>query len=163
MPRHEERRVLPYALPLLYEVVGRVKQYPEFLPWCAAARIVSGNPDPWHGPQMLAELVIRYKIVQESYVSRVTFTPPEGEPLQARVEAVLERGPFTHLVNDWKLRAVDERHTEVDFLVEFGFSSRVTEKLLSPVFSMIAGRMSQAFEARAKMLNERGFSVPASG
>ena len=39
MPTHAERRVLPYTPREMFELVAAVDRYPEFLPWCVAARV----------------------------------------------------------------------------------------------------------------------------
>ena len=41
MPIHAERRVLPYRPEQLFALVADVARYPEFLPWCLAARVRS--------------------------------------------------------------------------------------------------------------------------
>ena len=44
MPTHAEKRFLPYRPAQLFELVASVDRYPEFLPWCIAARIRSREP-----------------------------------------------------------------------------------------------------------------------
>ena len=39
MPTHAEKRALPYRPDQLFELVADIERYPEFLPWCRAARI----------------------------------------------------------------------------------------------------------------------------
>ena len=39
MPTHAEKRVLPYKPEQMYDLVADIERYPEFLPWCLAARI----------------------------------------------------------------------------------------------------------------------------
>ena len=41
MPTHSEKRNLPYSAKQMYDLVADVGKYPEFLPWCSAARIRS--------------------------------------------------------------------------------------------------------------------------
>ena len=33
--------LMPYSAQIMYELVNNVAEYPEFLPWCADARILS--------------------------------------------------------------------------------------------------------------------------
>ena len=44
MPTHSETRTLPYTAQQMYDLVADVAAYPQFLPWCAAARIRSRVP-----------------------------------------------------------------------------------------------------------------------
>ncbi|MEC8205875.1 MAG: SRPBCC family protein, partial [Pseudomonadota bacterium] len=39
MTVHAETRVIPHRPEELYALVADVRRYPEFLPWCMAARI----------------------------------------------------------------------------------------------------------------------------
>jgi coenzyme Q-binding protein COQ10 len=39
VPTHAEQRVLCYTPEQLYRLVADVERYPEFLPWCLAARV----------------------------------------------------------------------------------------------------------------------------
>ena len=44
MPTHAEQRTLPYSAEQLYALVADIERYPEFLPWCSAARVRSVAP-----------------------------------------------------------------------------------------------------------------------
>jgi coenzyme Q-binding protein COQ10 len=150
MHTHAETKILPYAIEDMYRLVAETHKYPEFLPWVAGARLHSPMPDIMAGGQVLSELLVRFKMFQESYTSRVTLMPPSGEPKTASVEAALERGPFSHLHNCWVLKAVSPNQTEVSFKVEFAFKSRMLDTLITPVFSKATHKMVEAFEAEAK-------------
>ena len=39
MIRHSERRIVGYAPRQMFDLVADVARYPEFLPWCTAARM----------------------------------------------------------------------------------------------------------------------------
>ena len=39
MPTHAEQRHSPFSPDQLFDLVADVERYPEFLPWCVAARI----------------------------------------------------------------------------------------------------------------------------
>ena len=56
MPTHAEQRLLPYRPEQLYGLVADVASYPEFLPWCLAARIRKRQAD-----LIVADLVIGFK------------------------------------------------------------------------------------------------------
>ena len=70
MPIHAEKRILPYRPEQLYELVAGVDRYPEFLPWCKAARITKREGDVFY-----ADLVIAFKVFRERFSSKVTCIP----------------------------------------------------------------------------------------
>jgi len=66
MPSHSENRVMPYTAQQMYDLVTDVESYPKFLPWCAAARIRSVQPDGEARRLMLADLVISFKVFRRN-------------------------------------------------------------------------------------------------
>jgi len=143
MPNHTEQQLLPYTPEQLFDLVADIEKYPEFLPWCRAARILEHKDG-----EMLAELVISFKHMTESYVSRVTLERPR------HIEATLVRGPFSHLTNRWTFMP-QGNVTQVDFHIEFAFRSRMLEMLIGGLFTRAASTMGEAFRARAEALYGR--------
>jgi coenzyme Q-binding protein COQ10 len=66
MPTHNETKILPYSAQRMYDLVADVAAYPEFLPWCAAARVKSVTEE---GSRqiMAADLVISFKVFRERF------------------------------------------------------------------------------------------------
>ncbi len=75
MPTHAERRLLPYAPEQLFDLVADVERYPEFLPWCLGARIRERK-----GNEIVADLLIGFKMVRERFTSRVVLDRPDAIP-----------------------------------------------------------------------------------
>ena len=48
MPKHSERRRLPYRPEQMFALVADIERYPEFLPWCVGARIRRREGDTVH-------------------------------------------------------------------------------------------------------------------
>lgn len=140
MPRHSETRVLPYTPEQLFDLVADVGRYQEFLPWVAATRIRS---DSEH--EMLADLVVGFGALKESFSSRVRKTRP------ATIEIDYLEGPLKYLRNNWAFHPADGG-TEVDFCVDFAFKNRIFEALAGQMFDRALRKMIGAFEARAAAL-----------
>ena len=146
MPTHRETRVLPYSAQQMYDLVADVGRYPEFLPWCAAARIRSRVPD---GPRevMLADLVIAFKVFRERFGSRVVLNDSAH-----RVDTEYLDGPFKYLKSWWQFRDNTNGGCEVEFFVDFEFKNLVLQKLIGVVFNEAMQKVVRAFEARANAL-----------
>ena len=152
MPHHRERRFLPYAPDELYEIVAGVDRYPEFLPWCSAARITRRE-----GAVFFADLVISFKVWREKFTSKVTL-----DPERRRVEVEYVNGPFRYLHNHWQFLQGPDGGCVIDFHVDFEFKSRVLQQLIGLLFDEAVRRMVAAFESRARKLHgDRGPSRPA--
>lgn len=146
MPTHAEKRVLPYTAQQMYDLVADVERYPQFLPWCAAARVRSRTPDG-DGILMAADLVISFKVFREKFGSRVTLFPKDRH-----IDVEYLDGPFRYLNNHWKFRDLDTGGCEVDFFVDFEFRSAVLQAVIGVVFNEAMQRIVRAFETRAASL-----------
>jgi coenzyme Q-binding protein COQ10 len=149
MPTHAEKRVLRYTPEQLFDMVADVRRYPEFLPWCVGARVVSHSQ-----AELLADLTIGFKVFRETFRSKVTLERP------SHVHVQYLTGPFRYLNNHWRFTPV-AGGTEVDFFVDFEFRSRLLQAVIGTVFNEAVRLMVRAFERRAMQLYGRG-AQPAS-
>jgi len=127
----------------LYELVGDIEKYPEFLPWCAGARIIQRKDN-----NVQAELMVHFSAFMEKYTSNVTFIDHGNEAYEIKVEAI--EGPFKTLKNYWAF-SYDEsvQETKIDFAIEFEFKSFLLQKMIGSVFEIGMSKMMDAFEKRA--------------
>ena len=146
MPRHTEKRLLPYTPEQLYDLVADVGRYQEFLPWVAATRIRSNSET-----ETVADLVVGFKALKETFTSKALKSRPGS------IEIDYVEGPLKYLHNVWKFRAVPGG-AEVDFCVDFAFRSRIFEAIAGQMFDRALRRMINAFEERAAALYGTGAS-----
>ncbi|SMF25257.1 coenzyme Q-binding protein COQ10 [Tistlia consotensis] len=145
MPTHGEQRLLPYPPRQLYELVADVGRYPEFLPWCVAARV--REHDERH---VVADLVIGFRMVRERFTSKVALRDEPGQPL--RIDVAYVEGPFRYLNNHWIFIEQPDGGTLIDFFVDFEFRSKLLQTMIQPLFNEAVRRMVGAFETRARHL-----------
>jgi coenzyme Q-binding protein COQ10 len=141
MPTHAEQRVLGHSPEQLYTLVADVERYPEFLPWCLAARVRRRE-----GSLVVADLVIGFKMIREHFTSRVRL-----DEAGRRIDVDYVEGPFKYLNN----HSLFEPHPEgclIDFYVDFEFRSRILQKMMEALFHEAVKRMVRAFETRADAL-----------
>ena len=148
MPTHSETRVLPYSAQQMYDLVADVNSYPQFLPWCAAARVRETRPLDDGGEVMEADLVISFKVFRETFGSRVTLHP---EARTIGTEYI--DGPFRYMQSDWAFKDV-EGGCEVHFHTDFEFRNAVLQGIIGVVFNQAMQRIVRAFEDRARELYE---------
>lgn len=146
MPSHSEQQLSAYSVEQLFELVAQVERYPDFLPWCRAARILSRGEGFF-----LAELVISFKHMSERYTSRVELFPADDSG-KARITATMVEGPFEHLINRWEFIPVAGGGSLIDFFLDFKFRSKLLETLIGPLFGVATAKMVSAFKARADAL-----------
>ena len=147
MPSHAEKRKMPYSAQQMYDLIADIAAYPEFLPWCSAARIRKSTDLPdGQGRVLDADLVISFKLFREKFASRVTLLPDQN-----RINVEYLDGPFRYLKNHWEFIPAGDG-CEVDFFVDFEFRSIVLQKIIGVVFHEAMQRIVRAFEERAKAL-----------
>ena len=146
MPRHSETKVLTYSAAQMFDLVADVAKYPEFLPWTAAARIRSTRPIDG-GQEMLADLVISFKVFRERFGSRVTLLSAQKMIMTEYID-----GPFKHLKSVWRFADRPEGGCEVAFEVDFEFKNAILAGIIGIVFNEAMARVVRAFEARADQL-----------
>ena len=140
MPHFSDKKVLPYSPQQMFDMVSDVATYPDFLPWCKAARLYDVSDTSFH-----ADLMIGFKAFKERYTSHVTLESPTS------IKVNYVRGPMKHLYNHWKFEEV-EGGCLVDFEVDFEFRNAAFEALIGPLFMSATKKMMMAFEDRAKEL-----------
>lgn len=138
MTTHAEKRVVPHTPEQLYALVLDVQKYPQFLPWCMAARVKSQSES-----ELAADLIIGFNMFRETFTSYVEFDPDKLE-----IDVRYAEGPFKHLTNNWRFLP-HEDGCEIDFYVDFEFNSRLLQSVIETLFTEAVRRMVRAFEARA--------------
>jgi len=148
VPQHRQTQRLPYTPAQLYDLVVGVEHYPDFLPWCVAARVRFRGER-----EMRAELLVGFKIFRERYTSKITMEP------ETAVDVVQETGPFKHLRNAWSFAPAEGGGVDIDFFIDFEFRSATLQRAVQPVFSEATRRMVAAFEKRAHALYGAGVAA----
>lgn len=147
MPTHAETRPLPYTAQQMYDLVADVALYPEFLPWCAAARIKSRTSG--QGSEVLnADLVISFKVFRERFASQVELFEDAK-----KIDTTYLDGPFKHMKSNWAFRDTPQG-CDVEFFVDFEFKNAILQGLIGVVFDQAMHRIVHAFEKRAAELYE---------
>jgi ribosome-associated toxin RatA of RatAB toxin-antitoxin module len=133
-----------YSPEEMYTLVTGVLQYPQFLPWCDHAKVLSQEQD-----SMEAEIGILFSGVRQAFVTRNTHTPG------ARVDMQLIKGPFSQLHGQWNFHVLgdgSQRACKVELLLHYGFDNAALAKVVGPVFDKIAGSLVDAFVKRAQQV-----------
>ena len=137
---HEISRIemVPFAPEQMFELVKDIESYPEFLPWCRAARILRRTEQG-----VIASLSIAKGKIQHS------FTTENLNALNnSQIEMRLVDGPFKQFHGFWRFEPI-ESGCKVALNLQFEFASRLIAFGLAPVFKVITGTMVEAFRDRA--------------
>ena len=135
-------RQSPFTAQQMYDMVIDVDHYHAFVPHCTASRVRERRDDG----SMLADLVIAYKFLRETYRSEIVL-----DQAPWRVTVNQDRGPFRHLFNQWQFIDTDSG-SDVIFELQFEFAVPLLRKIIAPMMTRVVERFIEAFEARALAL-----------
>ena len=148
MTSHAETKYLPYTAKEMFDLVADISSYPEFLPWCAAAR-VRKEVQKGEVKQVDADLVISFKVFREKFGSRVLL-----DVSNYIIETDYIDGPFSYMHSVWSFEDCKEG-CEVKFDVNFEFKNAILQSIIGLVFNDAMQRIVRAFERRASDLYTR--------
>ena len=144
MPRFNSRRRVNHSASEMFDLVADVERYPEFVPLCQSLKIRQRNPGPNGTEVVIADMTVSFKLVRETFTSRVTLDRPN---LNILVEYL--RGPFSKLENRWTFEPKSDNSCEVGFYIAYEFKSRMLALLMGSMFDAAFQRFAAAFEKRA--------------
>jgi coenzyme Q-binding protein COQ10 len=147
MPKFSSKRRVRHTAPQMFDLVADVERYPEFVPLCQSLKIRQRTPQPDGTEIVVADMTVSFKLVRESFTSRVTLDRPN---LKIRVEYL--KGPFSNLENRWSFEAKSDIECDVGFYLAYEFKSRVLALLMGTMFDAAFARFAAAFERRADVV-----------
>ena len=152
MPQFSTRRRVKHAAADMFDLVADIERYPEFVPLCRAMQ-VRRRTQLGDREVVVAEMTVAYKLIQESFTSRVTLDRERQTILVEYLD-----GPFSRMENRWVFRPLDNRAgeaagageaCEIEFFISYEFRSRTLGLLMGTVFDVAFRRFASAFEHRA--------------
>ena len=144
MPKFSSKRRVHHSAPEMFDLVADVERYPEFVPLCSALKIRQRMPKPDGTEVLVADMTVSFKLVKESFTSRVTL---DRANLNILVEYL--QGPFSNLENRWTFEPKGDDVCDVGFFLAYEFKSRMLALLMGSMFDAAFARFSTAFEKRA--------------
>ncbi len=130
--------IVPYSVQAMFDLVADIASYPQFLPWCGGARIVSANDD-----EVVAAIDIAYGGINRTFTTRNLLQ--RGKIMEMR----LIEGPFSSLQGCWLFTPLGEDASKISLDLDFTVANRIVGLALTPVFSAIANQLVDRFHQRA--------------
>lgn len=144
MPQFSTSRRVQHSASEMFALVADVERYPEFVPLCRSLTLRQRSPAGEGREVIVADMTVAYKLISETFTSRVTLDRPKLEILVEYLE-----GPFRRMNNRWSFRPVDERSCDIEFFIIYEFRSRTLGLLMGGMFDAAFRRFAAAFQRRA--------------
>jgi coenzyme Q-binding protein COQ10 len=147
MPHFSTTRRIQHSAADMFDLVADVERYPQFVPLCKSLAVRKRTAESAGREIIVADMTIAYKLIRETFTSRVTLDRANFEILVEYLE-----GPFRRMNNRWTFRAAGERECEVEFFIIYEFRNRMLGLLMGTVFDAAFRRFASAFERRANQV-----------
>ena len=144
MPQFSTKRRVAHSAADMFDLVADVEHYPEFVPLCRSLNVRKRTRETDGTEVIVADMTVAYKLVRETFTSRVTLDRKKLEILVEYLE-----GPFQQMNNKWNFRPAGDDVCDVEFFIAYEFRSRTLGVLMGTVFETAFRRFSAAFERRA--------------
>lgn len=138
MPNISKSALVPYTAAQMFDLVDKVSDYPEFLPWCGGSEELSRNED-----EVNASVTISHSGINKAFSTRNRLQKNK------MIEMELVNGPFKHLHGFWRFETLSDSACKVSLDLEYEFSSKLLGMAVGPVFNQIANSMVDSFCQRA--------------
>ena len=127
-----------YSNDEMFALVSDIDAYPQFLPWCSGARVLS-----YEQHEMCARIDFSVSGVNKSFTTRNQLQPGREISMQ------LVEGPFSQLEGRWRFEPLGDTGSKISLFLEYDFSSKMVSLAVGPVFNKIANTLVDAFQKRA--------------
>ncbi len=132
--------IVPFTQQQMFELVNDVCAYPEFIPNCSKARVISSSDDA-----LEAELTLTKGGLEQAFVTHNTLKYPHSMQLK------LKSGPFKQFDGFWQFLALDQG-CKVSFELEYAFSNMLLGLTVGKLMEHLASQQVDVMCARAKVL-----------
>ena len=95
-------------------------------------------------------MTVAYKIIRETFTSRVTLDRPNR-----RIFVEYLSGPFKRMHNRWTFHPAGDRACDVEFFITYEFKSRALAMLMGAMFDAAFRRFAVAFERSEDVVEGR--------
>ena len=147
MPQFSTKRRVRHGAADMFDLVADMERYPEFVPFCRSLKVRRRSRDERGRDTVISEMTIAYKLIQETFTTRVTL---DKAGLQIFVDYL--SGPFHRLENRCSFRDAGEHACDVEFYLHYEFRSRALAFVMGAMFEAVFRRFADAFERRADQI-----------
>lgn len=138
----EVKRSALVALPpkRLFALINDIESYPQFLPWCTHARVLSRTER-----EIVATIGVHRGPLRGEFTTRNELEPDH------RVTMRLVKGPFSMLEGEWRITPAGQGST-VELALRFQFKHGLSAMLFEHKFAETLGSLVDAFVARSRTM-----------
>ena len=121
-------------LPIIFNLINDVENYPSFLPWCINTEVNRETSD-----RMVGKIYISKNFIEWDFTTKNKIVEEKS------IELSLVDGPFKNLDGKWSFTKIDENNTRVSLEINYEFKNSLIEISIEPIFTSIMNSILQSF------------------
>ena len=145
MPKASVKRLIECKKEDLINLVLDIEKYPEFVPFCYAAKIYETSEKD-NQIKIVADLTIGKGPFKDTYKSDVRYNKNEDIIFVTNID-----GPLNHLENKWYFKQKKE-NTEISFDINFEIENKFLNIIMEKSFQFGLNKIADSFQKRANDL-----------
>lgn len=130
--------LVPYSAIQMFDLIERVEEYPQFLPWCLHTELIERSAE-----SVSATVEVGVRDMRVRVTTRNDKRAPEFMAIH------MQGGSFRHFYGEWVLRALGDAGCHIIFHLQYELALRA-EALAGRLIEHAADRMVDAFVRRAE-------------
>jgi len=145
MPKASVKRLVECKKEDLIKLVLDIEKYPEFVPFCYAAKINETKEED-SLLKIIADLTIGKGPFKDTYKSDVRYNKKEDSIFVTNIN-----GPLNHLDNRWFFEQQNQ-NTEISFDISFEIENKFMNVIMEKSFQFGLNKIADSFQKRANDL-----------
>ena len=141
MTRINKKTNVKFSANQMYSLVNDIETYPDFLPWCTDANIISSDE-----ATLTASISISVGRIKKIFTTLNTMR--EG----ISINMILIQGPFKELNGQWIFQDNSAGGSTVSLVMQFEFKNKLLKYTFGTAFKKIIDSLVDVFIERANVI-----------
>ena len=141
MPQVSRSALVDFSAQQMFDLVNDIARYPEYMPGCIAAEVLSSTSEC-----VEARLTLGKSGISQSFVTRNTLVAGESMMME------LVEGPFKQFAGHWQFLPLSDSACKVSLDLNFEFSNPLLAMAMNSKLEEVAGKQVDALSERAKFI-----------
>jgi coenzyme Q-binding protein COQ10 len=133
-----------YSKKDLIELILKIDNYKNFLPWCVDSKILSICKNK-RNQEIIADLEIGFKSFRDIYKSKVLYNDQNSI-----IEVTSINGNIKKLLNIWKFKDINKNSCNVIFFIDIELKNPIINILFKKFFNYGFEKILKSFEEQAR-------------
>ena len=133
------------SMPIIFNLINNIEEYPKFLPWCKKTEVTKEAENSQIGKIFISKSFINWSFSTKNIIDR-----------NKSISLSLIDGPFDNLDGRWNFKKIDDNNTFVSLEINYKFKNSLIELSIEPIFATIMNSILESFIDQAFKIKYNG-------